>query len=226
MQYRKEHKFLVSNADLELLRGRISHILKSDIHQTSADGYLITSLYFDDTCDTCLNENIQGYDHRHKYRLRLYDHSADVIHLERKSKIHGLTAKQTVSVSREECQQFMNGQLPSIRKADPQIKKQLLCQMKLSGMRPKCIVQYNREAFTYPAGNVRITFDQNICGTQNVQAFLNDRIHTVPLLDYGIHVLEVKYDSMLPQFISEALEIEKLRQTAISKYAYARNQLR
>lgn len=223
MHYRKEYKFLVSNADLEILRNRLQHLIKQDPHQTNPDGYLITSLYFDDIFDSCWNENIQGYDYRHKYRLRLYDHDTDVIHLERKSKIHGLTAKTAASVSKEECLLLMQGKIPMICASDPPEKKTLLAQMKAKGMRPKCIVQYNREAFVYPAGNVRITFDQNIGGTNKVQTLLDKHILTAPLLDEGIHVLEVKYDDILPRFISEALELGNLQRCAISKYAYTRN---
>lgn len=226
MHYRKENKFLVTDADLEILRNRICHLIKKDAHQTSPDGYLITSLYFDDIYDSCWNENIQGYDYRHKFRLRLYDHNTDLIHLERKSKVHGLTAKIAASVSKEECMAMMQGNHLRINTSDDITKKNLFAQMKAKGMRPKCIVQYNREAFVYPVGNVRITFDKNISGTTKIHSFLDNRILALPLLEEGIHVLEVKYDNLLPQFISEALEIGRLQRCSISKYGHARELLK
>lgn len=222
MEYRHELKFFVSEADLELLRARISHLVKPDIHQPADGGYLITSLYFDNIYDRCLDESMQGCDRRHKYRLRIYEHSSDVIKLERKSKIHGMTAKKAVSVSPEECRELMQGRIPWLQPAFSEDKNRILCDMKLTGMQPKSIVQYNREAFVHPLGNVRITFDQNISGTNRVENFLDGNICTVPLLNTGVHILKVKYDSLLPKYISEALEIEKLMQTSFSKYVYSR----
>lgn len=225
MDYRHELKFLVTYATLELIRAKIQHIVKPDIHQTDPEGYVISSLYFDNAYDTFLRENIDGYDNRHKFRLRIYGHSSDLIKLERKSKVHGMTAKKAVSVTTEECMQMMHGQIPMLGQEDSVSKKKLLCEMKLHGLMPKCIVQYQREAFVYPLGNVRITFDKNISGSRDVEAFLEDRIIMTPLLNKDVHILEVKYDNFLPKYISDALEIDQLLQTSFSKYAYAREKL-
>ena len=42
--------------------------------------------------------------------------------------------------------------------------RELYAKMKYQLLRPKCIVAYNRECFVYPAGNVRVTLDMDICG--------------------------------------------------------------
>lgn len=225
MEYRHELKFIVRDTDLELLRARIAHIAKPDAHQPDEQGYIISSLYFDDMHNHCANDTIGGYDHRHKYRIRIYEHSQDIIKLERKSKIHGMTAKKSVSISAEECKMMMDGYLPKVKGDYSEIKKQILCEMKLLGMRPKCIVQYQRQAFVYDVGNVRITFDRNISGSREIQNFLDDYISVIPLLSTGMHVLEVKYDNLLPKYLADALEIESLMQSSFSKYGYARNQL-
>ena len=44
----------------------------------------------------------------------------------------------------------------------------------------------------------------------------------VPLLPSGMHVLEVKYDELLPDFIAQALELGTLQQCAFSKYYLGR----
>ncbi|MBE6887827.1 MAG: polyphosphate polymerase domain-containing protein [Ruminococcaceae bacterium] len=225
MDYRHELKFIVTTADLALLRAKLSNIIKTDTNQDDEEGYIITSLYFDDVYNTCLKENINGYDKRDKYRLRLYNNSTELIKLERKSKVNGMTAKISADVNSGECAQFMDSHIPWLDKANSAVKNKLLCEMKLKGMMPKCIVQYEREAFVYRPGNVRITFDKNISGSLNTDTFMNSKILTVPLLGKDIHVLEVKYDNMLPAFIAELLETEKLQRTAFSKYAYARQTL-
>ena len=164
MKYRHELKFYASEATLELLRTRISHVVKRDEHQVDTNGYLITSLYFDDIYDHCAKETIGGYDRRHKYRLRIYGHNSDVIKLERKSKIHGMTAKTSAQVTVEECNQMMSGTIPRLCTEYSEQKNQILTEMKINGMRPKCVVQYQREAFIHQIGNVRITFDKNVEG--------------------------------------------------------------
>ena len=225
MKYRHELKFLVSPAQLALLKSRICHVARQDENQPSEDGYIITSLYFDDRNDKCLKETIDGYDIRQKYRIRIYGHDSSVIKLERKSKIHGMTAKVSALITEEMCRDMMQGKLPSIDKiAD--YGKSILTEMKVAGMIPKCIVQYNRKAFVYRTGNVRITFDENISGSVDIPTFLDERIPVMPLLEQGRHVLEVKYDNILPGMLAELLEIETLQQTAFSKYGYARNNIR
>lgn len=225
MNYRHECKFYVNSADLELIRKRICYLIHKDSHYLGDSGYVVTSLYFDDINNRCWYENIQGYDCRHKYRIRIYDNDPSLIKLERKSKYHGLGLKIAATIDQNECSCFMDNRIPEIQMADPVYKKQLLCDMKLAGMLPKCIVQYDREAYTYSAGNVRITFDKNVRGSICYQDFLKKDIYTVPLLEQDQHILEVKYDAFLPHFISQALEIERLSQTSVSKYALSRNLL-
>lgn len=81
MEYRIENKYLVSDADLALLAGRLRPVMSSDIHQ-QGDCYEIRSLYFDDFQDRCMAENEAGYDERRKYRIRLYDPKAENAKLE------------------------------------------------------------------------------------------------------------------------------------------------
>ena len=72
-------------------------------------------------------------------------------------------------------------------------------------------------------GNVRVTFDRNIMASRACDEFLENRVSgMVPILPKGLHVLEVKYDEFLPDFIARQLEIGNLRQTAFSKYYLGR----
>ena len=43
-----------------------------------------------------------------------------------------------------------------------------------------------------------------------------------PVLPSGAHILEVKYDEFLPEYIQQVLEIGSLQRTAFSKYTMAR----
>ena len=207
--------------DIALIRARLRSVMQQDIHQ-QGDAYLIRSLYFDDFDDNCLDENEAGVDLRHKYRIRLYDPAAQDMRLEIKSKVSGLTHKTSSRITRQECAQMMQGRAPAAfdsRKALSDMRVQMLTRL----MRPRAIIEYERCAFVYPAGNVRITFDRNITASRACGDFLKDTVSCrMPLLPQGMHVLEVKYDELLPDYIAQLLEIRKLQQSAFSKYYLGR----
>jgi len=211
----------VTDADLLLLGSRLKTVMSQDIHQ-EGDCYEIRSLYFDDAWDRCLDENEAGVDRREKYRIRIYDPRSDVIHLEIKEKNRGLTKKRSCDLSRQECLQIMDGDLP-LRIDGRAPLNALQLQMRCARMMPKVIIAYERTAFVHAAGNVRITFDRNIMAGNCCEGFLEDRVSGMtPVLPAGMHVLEVKYDEFLPDTIAQQLEIGKLRKTAFSKYYLGR----
>ena len=221
MDYRVENKYLVTDADLALLAGRLKSVMAQDANQ-NGDCYEIRSLYFDDAWERCMDENEAGVDQREKYRIRIYDGSAGVIHLEIKEKCRGLTRKTSCDLSEEECRQLMEGDMSlSLDERAPLNRLRLL--MRCARMEPKVIIAYERTAYVHPSGNVRITLDRNIMASRRREEFLEDRVSgMVPVLPTGIHVLEVKYDEFLPDVIAQLLETGKLRQTAFSKYYLGR----
>lgn len=220
MEYRHELKFLVTDMDLEVLRYRLKVIMKPDSHQKGR-AYAIRSLYFDDWSNSCLKENEDGVDNRYKYRLRIYDGSDSVIKLEKKSKICGMTKKVSEGISREDCLSYMAEKWIPFAEDTSGLEKEFRAKMRGEGVHPVSIVEYERTAFIEPRGNVRITFDRNICGSDRVGDFLL-KTPLVPLLPKGQHILEVKYDELLPEYIAGCLELGSLQRTAFSKYYYAR----
>jgi len=221
MEFRHELKFIVSEMDLETLRYRLKAIMKLDNHQKNG-AYTVRSLYFDDLNSSCMKENEDGIDQRKKYRLRIYDGNRDVIKLEKKSKIRGMTKKKSITISEEACLSYMEGKGIRFEEATSDLEKEFWAEMKMRGMYPVSVVEYERTAFVEPRGNVRITFDRNISGSDKVGQFL-DKPPMVPLMEAGKHILEVKYDELLPEYIAQVLEIGSLQRTAFSKYYYARS---
>lgn len=221
MEYRVEKKYLVSEKDLLLLKKRLELIMSMDSHQID-ESYEIRSLYFDDFLNRCMNENEAGIDQRQKFRIRTYGNESDVIRLEIKEKFRGLTKKQACDLTKEEYEEILDNRMqavPDERKTLNQLKIQMRC----NNMRPKVIILYERTAFVYPVGNVRITFDQNIMASACGHDLFEEKIpNLVPILPKGFHVLEVKYDEFLPDFIAQQLEIGTLRQIAFSKYYLGR----
>lgn len=221
MEYRVENKYLVTEADIALLAGRLESVMRQDIHQ-EGDRYEIRSLYFDDFMDRCMDENEAGVDRREKYRIRIYDPKSGPIHLEIKSKLRGLTHKSACDLTREEARQIMAGTLPMAMDSRKPLN-QLQVSVRCSLMKPKVIIAYERTAYVHPVGNVRVTFDRNIMASRMCEEFFEEQVSGMtPILPEGLHVLEVKYDELLPDFIARQLELGNLQQIAFSKYYLGR----
>lgn len=222
MDYRHELKFLVSDAQMEMIGYRLKLLMRQDVHQ-KREAYTVRSLYFDDYYDSCMQENEEGIDNRRKFRIRIYDGDTAVIRLEKKVKYRGMTRKTGRAISKEDCLIYMSGRVPEIRPESGELEKEIYAEVKIKGLHPVSIVEYERTAFVEPKGNVRITFDRNISGNEKTDGFLERKLQMIPLLPKGRHVLEVKYDELLPEYISRTLEMGTLQRTSFSKYCYSRN---
>ena len=86
----------------------------------------------------------------------------------------------------------------------------------------KVIVEYERIPYVSKLGNVRITFDVNLCSSTDVSEFLNGNYKKRPVMPKDTLLMEVKWDDFLPDTIYRALSIENLKQTAFSKYCLCR----
>ena len=208
--YRHELKYLISAAQLPLLKSRIEHIMQPDPH-AGADGmYNIRSLYFDDYDNRCFYENENGTDRREKFRIRIYNHSPERITLECKRKEHGKTLKTSCRLTREQAEQLMQGK-PLMDLTDmPPLLRKLTLQMRTRLMKPVVIVEYERMPFLYKEGNVRVTFDTNMSSGASVREFLSEDFARRPIMPPGQHLMEVKFDEFLPDVIYRSLNLGTL----------------
>ena len=55
-----------------------------------------------------------------------------------------------------------------------------------------------------------------------MERFFEDNLYAIPVLETGMHVLEIKYDELLPDPIAAAVELGNLVQTSFSKYYLSR----
>ncbi len=107
--FRHEYKYICSEAQLQLIEHRLRQLCATDVHADAQGHYRIRSMYFDDPEHHCYLENENGTDPREKYRIRIYDASPKVIHLERKRKVRGMTHKDSCSLSKEVCDALLAG---------------------------------------------------------------------------------------------------------------------
>lgn len=221
--YRVEDKFFCSEKDLFLLEARLQTVLRPDENQKTADGYRVTSVYFDDLFDTHLQDTVDGNRLREKYRIRIYNGSYDVIKLEVKYKRDNKVLKKARSITSEQMRTLMGGECIYSDVAtteDPITLFNLAIANR--GLRPKIIVEYDRSAYIYEPGNVRITLDRNIRASDQLDAFVRGERLTYEYDRDLSRVLEIKYDEFLPGFIAGILETGNLNQTSYSKYRICR----
>lgn len=221
-RYRHEFKYICSYGQLRMLQVRLTGLIPPDPHAGEEGIYNIRSLYFDDYCDRYLSENEAGTDPREKFRIRIYNHSSERISLELKRKVRSKTQKLSCPLTEEQCRTLMAGEIPELPKDAPAVLRKLCLLMETRLMRPKVIVEYDRVPYIYPQGNVRITLDENIRASGRADLFLEDQIPLRPIMPLGQHILEVKYDEYLPDFIYRAVQLPNLRPTAFSKYYLCR----
>ncbi|HRX57847.1 MAG TPA: polyphosphate polymerase domain-containing protein [Eubacteriales bacterium] len=220
LQYRCEQKFVCTQAQLIILKTRIKAVMRTDSHQPG-ECYRVRSLYFDDEDGSAFYDNDAGTDHRRKFRLRVYDHPEARISLEIKYKKHGDTHKEACIVSKEFCERLLGGEPLPWDRNYPQPLKEFYRETYEHGLNKRIIVEYERSAFVCRCGNVRITFDRNIAFSARTSEFLRENLPLVPILPTGLHLLEVKYDELIPDYILQLLETGELARTAFSKYYLA-----
>ena len=216
-QYRHEFKYRCSAVQMQILRNRICHLMPLDAHVTGGQ-YTIRSLYFDNYANRCYYENENGTDPREKFRIRIYNANPERIQLECKRKQAGKTLKTSCPLTQDVFLKLLNGTPPEIHPSDPAVLKKFITLYQTQYYRPSVIVEYDRVPFVYPHGNVRVTFDMNIRSSNQFDCFLKPQLATRPILPTGQHLVEVKYDELLPGFIKDSLQIADLQQSTFSKY--------
>ena len=221
-KFRHELKHYINYSDYLALKSRIRPIMHIDRNANSNNEYRIRSLYFDNVYDKALMEKVIGIPKRDKFRIRFYNDNHDFIRLEKKSKIRGLCLKDSERITKEECLKIINGDIEFLKESGKKLFIDLYAQMKGNLLKPKTIVDYTREAYIYPIGNVRITFDKSIRTGLNCINMFDDNLPTIETVDHKFIVLEVKFDEFMPQVIHDIVQVNERRATSVSKYEAAR----
>ncbi|MCR4706578.1 MAG: polyphosphate polymerase domain-containing protein [Clostridiales bacterium] len=220
--YRHEYKYRIDPLQKERLRSALSTLLYSDSHTDERGYYSIRSLYFDDWDNRCFHENENGTGPREKFRIRMYNADPHTLRLELKQKRSGMTRKLSCPVSLSLVTEFLSEERFRLPDDAPPILAKLYMLQETSGMHPVTIVEYDRQPFTYPEGNVRVTLDMDLRCSERVGSFLEPWLPMRPVLAAGTDLLEVKFDELLPDHIHRTLQTEDLKLTAFSKYYFCR----
>ncbi len=231
MQYlghrlRHEIKYYINDSVYHTVRSRLRTVAGADPNMKAEDGYLISSLYFDDVYHSAMNEKQAGICFRKKYRLRCYNREDIRINLECKRKYGEYISKDSMAVSRSEYDAMLAGDYDVLLAHSDIVGREVYALHHARLLKPVVAVEYLREAYVLAQGNVRITFDKEISASVGDYDMFSPYYEVRKVLEPGIMVLEVKFDDYLPDMIFQILKTAMTNKCAISKYVMCREEKR
>lgn len=227
MDYRHELKYYINKKDAFILMQRLSSILRRDEH-CGDSGYVVTSLYFDNVYLSSYYQKLNGVFERDKIRIRAYDYSKDFIRLEVKNKMDAYIKKQSSRITFEDYENIVCGKMglpfDSLHQNNPAINKYLVS-AHLSMLKPVVIVDYLRHAFVGPGG-LRVSFDFDLRLAFPDTDMFSPENHYLKAIPDDTVILEVKYTSYLPTYISSMINGISFDKSSISKYIFCMDKLK
>jgi hypothetical protein len=215
---RHEFKYYINLKTYQILKARLSQLTQRDENTVRDEGYLISSLYFDDYRNSALNEKIDGDRSRKKFRIRVYERDPGIIKLESKAKLDSWTIKESTYLSRAEYQDILEERYDFLILREEALCRELYALTKTRLLKPKVIVEYEREAYVVKEGNVRLTFDKQLRSSINGLDIFDPKVIYSAALDDGVMVFEVKYDDFIPKHIRALINESSMQRYAVSKY--------
>lgn len=206
-----------------VIRNRLDSVLPRDKNSDDNGEYFIRSLYFDTPENKAFHEKIEGMALKEKYRIRSYNFNFSFIRLEKKIKEYGKGRKIRANVTAELVKNILKGDIDFLKHAEKPLLKEFYIKLLYDRWIPKVIIDFTREAFFYPAGNVRVTIDRNIRSSINYTDFFDYNLPTAPVFEnVDTCILEVKYDGFLPEHVQDLIQLNSCTFTAMSKYVAGR----
>jgi hypothetical protein len=218
MKFRNELKYRLNYQDYELIKIRLEALLEKDKNITPDGFYTVRSLYFDDYLNTAYSEKQMGVKNRQKYRIRIYNQSDKSILLERKIKSNQYIYKQTSLLTRDEVYQILDQRFEFLLTSKDNLQRLFYHECVSNLLRPRVVVEYEREPYVLDAGQLRITFDKNVrAGVLGFDIF-DDEMPMIEVLDKGLLIMEVKFTEFLPRMVRRILPSKAAEYGAISKF--------
>ena len=133
------------------------------------------------------------------------DGSDAVIKLERKKKVGSYIYKEDAALTREETERILRGDYGVLLASPQNLCREFYVECVSHVLRPRVLVDYEREAWVLDEGTVRITFDQNVRAAVGGWDLFDPKLPTLPVLDPGTLVLEGFRPYNVPQMAGALL---------------------
>ena len=220
---RHELKYQINFMQYRILRQKLGAVLKLDSHAGPDGSYHIRSLYFDDFRNSAFFDKMAGVPTRKKYRMRIYNLCDDFIKFERKGKFNEYVCKESAVLTREEAERIIGGDVTFLAKSDSKLLRCFYLECRNNLLRPVVLVDYLREAYVHPVGDVRVTFDIGVRTALGPVSFFDRDTSTVTVCEEPGVILEVKFDNVLPQIVRGLFSSGISPRSALGKFAMCRD---
>ena len=222
---RTEKKYLLNNAQLaEILRELGPFVTENEFGAST-----VASVYYDNDDFHLIQRSIEKPMYKEKLRVRAYDPLAggEIVFAEIKKKYGGIVYKRRVSGGYEGIRAMLSGGA-LLEGEDPQIQRELRWMILRYGLAPKiwvCCERLPLQGRDDP--ELRFTFDSHL----RYQTEEPDLRYDGPgreILPGSMHVMEIKSDSGLPEWLCEILSRSRIYPGSFSKVgtAFCREQSR
>lgn len=219
---RHEKKFYITYQEYTVLRSLLKGVLVPDPNSKANGDYFIRSVYFDSLYNENYYEKILGLKNRRKLRTRLYQFDDQQIKLEIKEKDGDYLSKKTLLISKEQYHQLLKQDYSFLDNSNLPNAEAFRLMLNSSYQRPVITIDYEREAYVHPFSNLRINFDKNIRMNQHDYDIFDQHLIMTPVSVEPIYVLEIKYDSFMPDWLRPIIESVSTTKTSYSKYCIGR----
>ena len=215
---RHEIKYIIDEGTYRILRGRLLPLMYPDRNGENGE-YRVTSLYFDDIYNSAYYDKTNGLLTRRKFRVRSYNLDPSYIMLEAKHKDNEYVSKLSQRLTIGQYNALLTGDCSFMSCCEDEENAfgEFYRSDRLTALKPRVIVDYQREALVYPFGNVRITFDKKLSTCYNGIDMFEKGTFFSPVYPREI-ILEVKYDRYIPDSIRAVLHGIITTQQSVSKY--------
>lgn len=217
MNYRNELKYMLTNVDVAILKGRLNSILIKDPN-VKGNSYNVKSLYFDDRYLSSYYQVVNSLNERWKWRIRFYNDDDTYICLEKKNKVNGKVFKEKCQLTKEDVLDILDNKKIKMSDQKNKLLNEFYYNILVKGLKPIIIISYDRIPYIYKVSDIRITLDYNLSVSDKVNELFNKKINMIPLMEIGNVLLEVKYNQFLPDYIMNKFNLCYLERTSYSKY--------
>lgn len=217
---RIEQKYTLGPREASRMVYLLSQILQRDSYSRNGS-YMVRSLYFDTPDALDYFDKIDGLESRKKVRLRIYGIGDAPAKLELKQKQGSLQRKRSLTLSREQAEQVISGDLSCLEGCG-EFGQSMRRLMDLGAYRPSCMVEYDRAAFFCPTNDTRITFDSCLRSNEGCFRLYDPSVQLTPVGSPGSVTMEVKYNHFLLSYIKDTLSAANMLSVSSSKYCSCR----
>ena len=222
---RYELKYRISESKAAAIEQYIRAYLPRD-HYTKIrpeGAYPIVSLYLDSTDLKLCKETLRGKKNRFKLRIRSYsDEPATPCFFEIKRRVNDIIIKSRTRIISDDLGSLLPNLHRSLHKykTDEDTLRQFQFYMQSINAGPVIRVRYMRRAYEGDSENrVRVTFDRQLCSNLGYVPNVSLNGGGWQRLETGNVILEIKFTSRYPAWLSRMVKTFNLHRQSMSKYA-------